>query len=253
MKKIATAIVITLGLLMYVSSANAASADYDMTLKAIELNLKDVAGNHAIKMAQNDISSKLDEYFKQIQAANDEKMSKINEKSKTSPSEAAKEIEAWEKILADQRVRTDNISNKIVSINKDIAAGKITVDHEVLKALPKEELDEFKSMVPEHILKEKYMNVAELQEMDSTRVSLMEWCGDLLVPKAEAALAVGCVAACGGLTPACLACVSGALGSTASLTEALQAGYNKCSKIGWRWVRNGCKAAVIAAYVAAIA
>lgn len=77
---------------------------------------------------------------------------------------------------------------------------------------------------------------------------------DMFVPRAEAALAAGCVSVCAAPPwGQCVACVAAALGTGAYLTVQLNKALRECNKKRWKWARRACKAVTILSYSVLIA
>jgi hypothetical protein len=209
------------------------------------------------------IEKALDEYMQVIQSAAPAKLQDITDISKPQPQTSpAKQISALEKLLISHRNKLEMIVAKIGKIDMRIRDGEVLLSPEYIRSLSPEELSEFKRLLtPKGLQKnqKKYKDIVGQINLDipPQKVSCLErffkQISNIVVPEAEAALAVGCVASCGTLSPACVGCVGGALGTGAYLTVELQNALKKCNKKKWSWQRKLCKSVTILAYVTIIA
>jgi hypothetical protein len=196
-------------------------------------------------------------------------------------------LEAWERQVGVMRGRTEKIINRLTQINLGLRDGSILIAPELLKKVPAEEVQEFRQWLTSEAIR-KYQaldktlfpgNAAQMAPfpppaMTATMTmpgqcracksfarprsqehagSLFDELGDMLVPEADAALAVTCVGTCGSSPPACLPCIGAAIGVTSFLATQLDAGFKGCDKLRTRAGRAICKAGVVLAFMTVIA
>jgi hypothetical protein len=198
-------------------------------------------------------------------------------------------LEAWERQMGVMRGRAEKIINRLSQINLGLRDGSILIAPELLKKMPAEEVQELRQwLTPEAIRKHQALDktlfpagAAQKSPFPPPALtagmtmpggqcpacrafarprpqehasSLFDELGDMLVPEADAALAVTCVGTCRVSPPACIPCIIAAVGVTSFLATQLDAGFKGCdSNFRTRLGRAVCKAGVVLAFLTVIA
>lgn len=193
-------------------------------------------------------------------------------------------LDAWERQMGAMRGRTEKIINRLQQINLGLRDGSILIAPELLKKMPAEEMQELRQwLTPEAIRKYQALDKTLFSEGAAqnalppaaltaamTRPGQCPACrayarprpqertllgdlGDMLVPEADAALAVVCVGTCQSAPEACLPCLAAAVGVTSFLYIKLEDGLKACNDLRTRTGRALCKAGIVLAFLTVIA
>jgi hypothetical protein len=205
---------------------------------------------------------------------------------------AAAGIRDWEDKIAEHRQRAEEIVQRLTEINLEVRAGDVLLDPELVRTFSADEAAAFREwLTPEAIRRYRAIDRSlfaglspdprlwqgsapeqrlaghadeffpgtlappppPAEEGPSPLATVLHFLRELIEPQAEAALAAGCVVACGTVQPeVCLACVAAALGTGAFLTTQLDNALDACDSRRTRLGRAICKAGVVLAYIVLI-
>lgn len=264
-------------------------AKFEGQLRAVEDMLGQIERGKRIT-EKLDTSEALDALFAELKASYEPTMTGLIEEARKAE-EAAKagrrvarpnpsqRVDAWERQVGGFKLRMEKVVNRLTQINLDLRSGDILIAPEVLRSAPAEELEELRQwLTPEAI--RKYQNLdpkffanqsGVVQPSEDLRIAmtqpgschacslfaepppptLFDHVSELFAPRADAAIAATCVAACAN--PAvCPACLAAALGVGAFLVVQVENGLEACDRFG-KARRAVCKAGVILGFLVTIA
>jgi len=291
MKLIVALVASTVASQVVFAAESARTTNLDNLLGSIESELTTIEKSKRLRES-TDLDNALDAYLNELQRLNKAELEGIEKKGRSLPAQSSsrtlgERLAAWEDTITTHRPRVEKLVTQIAGINAAVYDGRIIIPQEVLRSLSKDELKELPSRLSPEILRNYERANPDLLAVRTTTSiytpascvppssldvemqralglmssvlrgnrSTLEKVGDFIVPRADAAVAAGCVVTCaaaGATVAPCVVCVADAIGIGATLTKALDAGLGRCNSFRWRWMRRGCKAALIAAYIGAI-
>jgi hypothetical protein len=181
--------------------------------------------------------------------------------------------------MAGHRDRMEKVVSRLTIINMKVRDGSILFAPELLKKLPKEEMEELRQwLTPEAIRKYQALDKSlfaagpggggDFDQVLAQELYLPPGCptcrprkwaplellGDLLAPDdAEAAIAAGCVAICSAQPAGCVPCLIVAGFGADQVVQLLERELEFCNSRRTRVGRAICKAGVILGFIATIA
>lgn len=274
------------------STQSATFNELSTQARIIDQSLNQINASGMLKKGTlDDIEDRIDKYYKDLETATLEQRDRLLKIADGSVNgNIGNSLVSFERNLASQQVLTKNIQRKVDAINVKISNGRIGIEKAIINDLTDDELTELKSVLKPSVLQryrvfdprltqttvlhaptrlaqdsiDRLLRLDERQLHDpfhdeslSATPSIMATMGnslsDILLPKANASIAAGCVAVCtASAGSGCAPCLMATLGPVAELTVAFDAAYSSCKKLRWKWLKKACKTGVIAAYIGAI-
>jgi len=252
------------------------------SLAAVEKGLAQVERSGKIT-EDIDFDASLNRYQQELQTCYAGTMQAVQEEAKKaaaahqSGKDAAARLAAWEKVMNGHRPRVEKAVSRLTTINMKVRDGSVLYTPDLLKKMPKEELDELHQwLTPDAVRKyqalDKTLFTAAVlpAELDQILISelapppgcrscrprnhtLFDAFADLLAPDAEAVIAGACVPVC-SQPEACIPCLIAAGVGEVEITKLMQSELASCDRT--RRTRIGralCKTAVILGYLVTIA
>jgi hypothetical protein len=262
----------------------APSSPMDTALAAVEAGLGQIETSGKITEAI-DLDAALDRYQGEAQKSYESTFQAVKDDAAKAAAahqpgtSAANRLQAWERTLTSHRARMEKVISRLTAINMKVRDGSILFAPDLVKKLPKEELDELRqwltpdairkyqaldkslfaagpgaAWVPDTVLAQELSLPAGCPACRPRSRSPLTLLDDLLAPDAEAAIAAGCVTVCGATPEACVPCLIVAGEGANQLVKLLQDGLKLCDST--RHTRIGralCKAGIVLGFIATIA
>lgn len=256
-------------------------ADMDNALSSVESGLAQINRSGRITEAF-DPDTAVGQYLETIRKSYDATMKTAADQAKGDKAGAAAAsatLSAWEDAMRIHRPRADKLLSGLTEINLKVRDGRVLFAPELLKKLPKEEIDELKQWLtpdaikkyqaldktlfadvtlpgetPRSVLLTEMAPPAGCRECRLRQKTVLSWLDDALAPDAEAVASFACIAICKGASSGeCVACVAGAVGLGAVIVTRLEDAFADCNKKPTKVGRALCKAGVVVALLAYIA
>jgi hypothetical protein len=254
----------------------------ESSLAAVEGGLRQIETSGKITR-QIDFDASLERYQEELRKSYEATTQAVQDEAKKAVAAhqpgtaAAKRLQAWEDALAGHRTRMEKVIKGLTAVNMKVRDGSILFAPDVLKEMPKEEVDELKQWLtpaavrkyqaldkslfagpvarrePEQLLARELSPPAGCKACRPRSRSPLSLLDDLLAPDAEAAIALGCVSICGAQPEGCIPCLIVAGFGTDQLVKILDQDLKICANRHTRIGRALCKTAVVLGFIATIA
>jgi hypothetical protein len=253
----------------------------ESSLAAVEGGLRQIETSGKITK-QIDFDASLERYQQELRKSYEVTTQAVQEEAKKAVAAhkpgtaAAKRLQAWEDAVSGHRARMEKVVKGLTIVNMKIRDGSILFAPELVKEMPKEEVDELRQwLTPEAVRKYQALDKSlfagpvdgrDLEDLLARELSPPDGCpecrprstsplsllDDLLAPDAGAAIAAGCVAVCAD-PAACIPCLVVAGLGADQVVKLLEKELPLCNQRRTRVGRALCKTAVILGFIATIA